>query len=133
MPARLSHALTAVLLILALIGNLSVSFGIPSPAEREMAAAQTELRSLFGPTIAFCTPAMVDDGSGAPSHHGTADCILCCLPSPLRLAVLVQVPVLLAVPKPAMVQAPWPPLAAEWYEADPPPAPYRPRDPPTFG
>lgn len=133
MPARLPQALAALLLILALLGNLGASFGITPPAKRAFDAAQTELTLLLGAQVAFCTPAMTGEGPTGPAHPGTAECILCCLPSPLRLALLGQAPIILAVPKPVAVQAPWPLLRAVWHEANPPPAPYRPRDPPTFG
>lgn len=133
MTARPSQALAALLLILALLGNFWASLGVALPAQRAIGEAQTELTALFGATVAFCTPARTDEGPTGPAHPGTADCILCCLPSPLRLALLAQVPLLGAVPKPVAVQAPWPRQRADWHEADPPPVPYRPRDPPTFG
>ncbi|MCK6441787.1 hypothetical protein [Elstera cyanobacteriorum] len=133
MTARPSQALAALLLILALLGNLAASFSVAPPAQRAFDAAQTELTALLGAQVAFCTPAMTGEGPTGPAHHGTAECILCCLPSPLRLALLAQASVLWAPPKPGAVQAPWPLLPAAWHEADPPPAPYRPRDPPPFG
>ncbi len=131
MPRVRRFSATAWLLILALIGNLGGSLSPRTPAQTDLAAAQSALTSLLGPGLAFCTPGMADDGSGGPGRHALADCILCCLPTPLRLAVQAQSP-LLPLPKPVHRQAPWPPLTADWHDPDPAPPPYRPRDPPAF-
>lgn len=132
MRLSLFRRVGALLLIGALLSNLFVPMAAASPDQRALSSARAELAALFGGAIAFCTTGAMDDGTGTPPGHADANCILCCLPQPLRFAVSA-LPPLAPLPTLATVAAPWPVLSPLVRSSDAAPPPYRPRDPPTFG